>query len=107
MNNEFFDALQLLEKEKGIPAISVSIWNNGSKRLRFAGPADGRSTRIGGTGKMNNEFFDALQLLEKEKGIPAEYLRKRKRESPRSICWKKSKQPSASRCAGTTAESRR
>ncbi|MDF2567259.1 MAG: nusA [Oscillospiraceae bacterium] len=23
---------------------------------------------------MNNEFFDALQLLEKEKGIPAEYL---------------------------------
>ena len=23
---------------------------------------------------MNNEFFDALELLEKEKGIPADYL---------------------------------
>ena len=23
---------------------------------------------------MNNEFFDALSLLEKEKGVPADYL---------------------------------
>ena len=26
---------------------------------------------------MNNEFFDALALLEKEKGIPADYLLER------------------------------
>ena len=24
--------------------------------------------------KMNKEFFEAVQMLEKEKGIPAEYL---------------------------------